>query len=569
MRWSTSFIPTLREDPADAEAVSHRLMVRAGLVRQLTAGVYVYLPLGQRVIDKVNAIIREEMNAIGGQEITMPLLQPAELWQQSGRWYDIKDEMFRLKDRHGRDMCLGMTHEEVVAWLASGEIRSYRELPQVWYQIQTKERDEARPRSGVLRTREFWMKDAYTLDADEAGLAKAYDRHKDAYVRIFSRCGLTFHVVESDPGMMGGAGAHEFMAESAAGEDEIARCEACGYAANVELAGSRPAIPAFPPAPREPAEVPTPNVRTIAEVCALLRVEPWQTIKTLVFVRPDGPVLALVRGDQQLHEKKLARVLGGEVRPAHPDEVRQALGAPVGSVGPVGAKPPIVADETLRDGVYVCGANRDGYHLTGVRAERDFGVTRYADLHVAQPGEGCPRCGQPLRVDRVIELGNIFKLGTKYSVPLRAVYLDEHGQEQPIVMGSYGIGPARIAAAAIEQRHDADGIVWPWSIAPCQVHVLPVNVKDAAVSAAAERLYGELTTAGFDTLLDDRDERPGVKFKDADLLGLPIRVTVGALLAKEGRVEVRTRRDKQVLKVLPEEVVGSVRDLARRLAAEP
>jgi prolyl-tRNA synthetase len=567
MRWSTSFIPTLREDPADAEAVSHRLMVRAGLVRQLTAGIYVYLPLGQRVIDRVNAIIREEMNAIGGQEITMPVLHPAELWQQSGRWYDIKDEMFRLKDRHGRDLCLGMTHEEVVAWLAAKEIRSYRELPQVWYQIQTKERDEARPRSGVLRTREFWMKDAYTLDVDEAGLAKAYDLQKEAYIRIFQRCGLRVHVVESDPGMMGGLGAHEFMAPSAAGEDDIALCEACGYAANLELAGSRPAVPSFRDSSRE--EVATPGVRTIADVCALLEVEPALTLKTLVFVAKAGPVLALVRGDQQVHEKKLTRVLGGEVRPAHPDEVQEALGAPVGSVGPVGARLPIVADETLREGVYVCGANREGFHWKGIRPGRDFTVTQYADIHAAQAGEGCPRCGKALRVERVIEVGNIFKLGTKYSVPLKAVYLDERGQERPIVMGSYGIGPARIAAAAIEQRHDADGIVWPWSIAPSHVHVLPVNVKDGGVRDTAERLYRELREAGFDVLLDDRDERPGVKFKDADLLGIPLRVTVGALLAKEGRVEVRARRDRQDVKVPPAEVSATVKDLARRLAEAP
>jgi prolyl-tRNA synthetase len=565
MRWSTSFIPTLREDPADAEAVSHRLMVRAGMVRQLTAGVYVYLPLGQRSIDKVNAIIREEMNAIGGQEITMPVLHPAELWQQSGRWYDIKDEMFRLKDRHGRDMCLGMTHEEVVAWMAAKEIRSYRELPQVWYQIQTKERDEARPRSGVLRTREFWMKDAYTLDVDEAALAVAYDRQKEAYIRIFRRAGLTFHVVESDVGMMGGLGAHEFMAPSAAGEDEIARCAACGYAANVELARSRPPSPTFPDESRH--EVSTPGVRTIAEVCALLGVQPAHTIKSLLYVGPSGPVLALVRGDQQLHEKKLARLLGGEVRSAHPDEVRDALGASVGSVGPVGASVPVVADEVLSQGVYVTGANREGIHLRGVRPGRDF-TARYADIHLAQGGDACPECGAPLGVERVIEVGNIFKLGTKYSTTLGATYLDEQGQARPIVMGSYGIGPARIVASAIEQRHDDDGIVWPWSIAPAQVHVLPVNVKQAAMRETAERLYQELGGAGFETLLDDRDERPGVKFKDADLLGIPIRVTVGARLAKDGKVEIRTRRDRQDAAVPPDGVVGAVRDLGRRLADE-
>jgi prolyl-tRNA synthetase len=565
MRWTASFIPTLREDPADAEAASHRLMVRAGLVRQLTAGIYVYLPLGQRAIDKVNAIIREEMNAIGGQEITMPVLHPAELWQQSGRWYEIKDEMFRLKDRHGRDMCLGMTHEEVVAWLAAKEIRSYRELPQVWYQVQTKERDEARPRSGVLRTREFWMKDAYTLDADDAGLDAAYERQKEAYVRIFRRSGLAFHVVESDVGMMGGAGAHEFMAPSAAGEDEIARCPACGYAANVELARSRPPAPALPEEARE--EVVTPGVRTIAEVCQLLGVEPAHTIKSLLYLGPSGPVLALVRGDQQLHEKKLARLLGGEVRPAHPDEVRDVLGVAAGSVGPVGAAVPIVADEVLGDGVYVTGANREGVHLRGVRPGRDF-AARHADLHVAQAGDACPKCGGPLVVERVIEVGNIFKLGTRYSTVLGATYLDEQGRARPIVMGSYGIGPARIVASAIEQHHDADGIVWPWSIAPAQVLVLPVNPKQTAVRETAERLYRELGAAGFETILDDREERPGVKFKDADLLGIPIRVTVGALLGREGKVEVRTRRGRQDLAVAPDGVVAAVRDLARSLAAD-
>jgi prolyl-tRNA synthetase len=567
VRWGQTFIPTLREDPAEAEAASHRLMIRAGLVRQLTAGVYVYLPLGQRVIDKVNVIIREEMNRIGGQEITMPVLHPAELWQQSGRWHDIKDEMFRLRDRHGRDMCLGMTHEEVVAWLAAKEIRSYRELPQIWYQIQTKERDEARPRSGVLRTREFWMKDSYTLDVDEAGLARAYALHMEAYVRIFSRCGLAFHVVESDVGMMGGLGAHEFMAPSAAGEDEIARCASCGYAANLELAASRPAVATPPEWARE--EVATPGARTIADVCALFGIEPALTVKSLVFVGPDGPVLTLVRGDQQVHEKKLARLLGGEVRPAHPDEVREILGAPVGSLGPVGVRVPVVADEVLGEGVYVCGANREGFHWKGVRPGMDFTVSRYADLHVAQVGEGCHQCGQPLQVERVIEVGNIFKLGTKYSVPLKAMYLDERGQERPIVMGSYGIGPARIAAAAIEQRHDADGIVWPWPIAPCHAHILPVNVNDPAVRETAEGLYRELGEAGFEVLLDDRDERPGVKFKDADLLGIPVRVTVGALLGREGRVEVRSRRDRRDVRVAPAEVVATVRDLARRLAETP
>jgi prolyl-tRNA synthetase len=411
MRRSQSLVPTLREDPADAEALSHKLMLRAGLVRQLGAGIYVYLPLGQRVLDKVNAIIREEMNAIGGQEITMPVIHPAEIWRESGRWDAIGDEMFRLKDRAGRDLCLGMTHEEVVAWLAAREIRSYRDLPQIWYQIQTKERDEARPRSGVLRTREFLMKDSYTLDPDVPALDRSYAAHEGAYRRIFDRCGLRYYVVHSDPGMMGGLGSHEFMAPSPAGEDEIARCEGCGYAANVELARGVPARPPFPPPGRE--EVATPDARTIADVTARLGVEAGQTIKSLVYVAPQaGVVLALVRGDQALHEKKLARALGEEFRPAHPDEVRQALGAPVGSIGPVGVRIPVLADESLKDGVYVVGANREGVHLRGVTPGRDF-QCRFVDLHTVAAGEACAQCGRPLAVERVIEIGNIFKLGTK------------------------------------------------------------------------------------------------------------------------------------------------------------
>ncbi|MFQ5897724.1 MAG: proline--tRNA ligase [Candidatus Methylomirabilia bacterium] len=563
MRWSRSLIPTLREDPAEAEAVSHKLLVRAGFVRQLAAGIYVYPPLGQRVIEKVNAIIREEMNRIGGQEISMPVLHPAEIWQQSGRWEGIGEEMFRLKDRNQREMCLGMTHEEVVAWLASKEIRSYRDLPQIWYQIQTKERDEARPRSGVLRTREFLMKDSYTLDADEAGLASAYEAHRQAYCRIFDRCGLRYCVVESDPGMMGGLGSHEFMAPSPAGEDEVALCGRCGYAANVELARGIAQKPKFPDWARE--EVATPGLRTIAEVSAHLGIDAALTVKSLCYMTKDGPVLALVRGDQTLQEKKLMRVLGAGCRPAHPDEVRNQFGASVGSIGPVGAGITIVADECLREGVYVVGANRDGYHLRGVRPGSDF-TARLADLHAVQAGEGCPRCEAPLRVERVIEVGNIFKLGTKYSVPLRAVFLDDGGQERPIFMGSYGIGPARIAAAAVEQSHDADGIMWPWSIAPFQVHLLPVNVKDRAQLGTAEELCAELSEAGFELLLDDRDERAGVKFKDADLIGVPIRVTVGTAFVKEGLVEVRARRSRQERRVPRGAVALTVREMASELS---
>ena len=559
MRFTRSLIPTLREDPADAEALSHRLMLRAGLVRQLAAGIYVYLPLGRRVIDKVNAIVREEMNAIGGQEVSMPVLHPAEIWRESGRWDAIGDEMFRLRDRNGRDMCLGMTHEEVVAWLAAREIRSYRDLPQIWYQIQTKERDEARPRSGVLRTREFLMKDSYTLDPDVAALERSYAAHEGAYRKIFDRCGLTYYVVQSDPGMMGGLGSHEFMAPSAAGEDEIAICAQCGYAANIELARGTPAPPAFPAWRRE--EVETPGVRTIAEVSQQLGIDPRLTIKSLVYVAPKaGPVLALVRGDHALHERKLMRALGEEPRAAHPDEVRAALGAPVGSIGPLGVRVPVVADETLREGVYVVGANREGVHVRGVQPGRDF-EARFVDLHTVVAGEACPQCKAALTVERVIEIGNIFKLGTKYSVPLNATYLDESGRAQPIVMGSYGIGPARIAAAAVEQRSDADGIVWPWSIAPFHVHIVLVSQRDRAQVSAAESLYADCWREGLEALLDDRDERPGVKFKDADLLGLPVRVTIGNALTKEGVVEVRSRATRTERRVSPADVVRTIREL--------
>ena len=562
MRWSKSLIPTVKEDPADAEAVSHKLMIRAGLVRQLAAGVYVYLPLGQRVMDKVNAIIREEINAIGGQEITMPVIQPAELWHATGRWDAIGDEMFRLKDRNQRDMCLGMTHEEVIAWLAAREVHSYRDLPQLWYQIQTKERDEARPKSGVLRTREFVMKDSYSLDRDAAGLDVQYEAHRQAYCKIFDRSGLRYFVVESDPGMMGGAGSHEFMAPSEAGEDQVAICGSCGYAANLELAVSRPPAPAFPAWPLE--EVPTPNARTIAEVSALLKIDPALTIKSLVVVGPGGPVLALVRGDRQLRERKLQRAIGA-FRPAHRDEVVEAAGVEPGFVGPVGLGLRIIADESLRTGCYVTGANKPDMHLRGVVPGRDF-QAEFIDLQEAAAGDGCGKCGAALGVERVIEVGNIFKLGTKYSVDLRAVYLDEQGQERPIVMGSYGIGPARIAAAAIEQNHDANGIIWPETIAPFQVHLLVVNAKEPKMAGLAEQVYADLTGAEVEVLYDDRDERPGVKFKDADLLGLPVRVTVGTKAVKAGVVEIRRRRTGEEVAVHPGEVVARIRSLLARPA---
>src|SRR5918996_901191 len=558
MRLAKSLVPTLKEAPADAEAVSHKLMLRAGLVRQLGSGIYVYLPIGHRIHERISDIIREEMNAIGGQEITMPVIHPADIWQKSGRWDGIP-EMFKLKDRYDRDMVLGMTHEEVIAWLAAREIRSYRDLPQIWYQIQTKERDEARPRSGVLRTREFVMKDSYTLDPDVAALDRSYAAHEGAYRKIFERCGLRFYVAQSDTGMMGGLGAHEFLAPCAVGEDEIALCAGCGYAANVEIARGVPSAPAFPAGARE--EVATPNVRTIADVSAFLRIDPRLTIKSLLYSTPTGFVLALIRGDHAIHERKLARAVDADFRAAHAEEIAQQLGAPAGSVGPVGARVSVLADEALREGSYVVGANREGYHLRGVVPGRDF-QARFVDLHTVTAGEACPQCGQPLAVEKVIEVGNIFKLGTRYSEALGAMYLDESGKEQPVVMGSYGIGPARIAAAAIEQNADADGIVWPASIAPFQVHVVLVSLRDAGQVAAAEAIYRACGAAGLDAVLDDRDERPGVKFKDADLLGVPVRVTVGNALAKEGVVEIKERRaPRRESRVPPDSVIDTLRGL--------
>jgi prolyl-tRNA synthetase len=555
MRYSRLFIPTLKEAPAEAEAVSHKLMVRAGFVRQLAAGLYIYLPLGLRVMEKINRIIREEMNAIGGQEVTMPVLNPAEVWQQTGRWDAIGDEMFRLKDRGGRDMCLAMTHEETMTWLAAHDLRSYRELPQIWYQIQTKLRDEARPKSGVLRTREFTMKDSYSFDKDEEGLGRSYQLHLEAYKKIYSRCGLRFSVVQSETGMMGGSMAHEFMAPSAAGEDDVALCDGCGYAANVELALSLPK--ASPSQDWQYEEIATPEKRTIEEVTRFLKVTPDLLIKSILVMSDTGPVLALVRGDQTLHEKKLAKFIGPH-RPAQKEEVKSLLGVPAGFIGPMGHSIRKIADPALKQGVYVSGANKEGYHVRGVSAEKHFADAEFADVHTAAAGDGCVQCGKALRIERVIEIGNIFKLGTKYSVPLKANFLDEDGNERPIIMGSYGIGPARIAAAAVEQGNDENGIIWPPAIAPYQVIVLPVNVKDVKSMDIAEEMYTALEEKGFEALLDDRDERAGIKFKDADLIGIPWRIVIGEKNLREGLVEIKERRTGGVEKVRVEAAVEAV-----------
>ena len=556
MKFSKLFVPTLRDDPADAEAISHKLLTRAGYVRQLAAGLYIFLPLGVRVMERVNKILREEMNAIGAQEVDMPVLHPAEVWQQTGRWDEIGDEMLRLRDRKGSDMCLAMTHEEVMTWLAALEIRSYRDLPQTWYQIQTKMRDEARPKSGILRTREFYMKDSYSFDIDEAGLNKNYQLHADAYKKIFKRSGLRFHMVESDPGMMGGAMAHEFMAPSPAGEDTVALCDACGYAANVELA--RSVAPAFDYKDEPYEEVETPSRRTVQEVSGFLKADAKQFIKNLLVITDDGPVLTLVRGDQEVHEHKLARAIG-DFRPAAKDEIKKMLGVEAGYIGPMGRDIRIVADPTIKEGVYITGANKAGYHMRGVVPGEHFSKAEWIDIHEAKAGDGCPECGAALSTENCIEIGNIFKLGTKYSEALKAVYLDEDGHEHPIIMGSYGIGPARIMAAAIEQNHDKDGMIWPEALAPFDVEIIPLNLEHEETAQVAGELYDKLTGMGFDVLFDDRDLRAGPKFKDADLIGIPKHIVIGERGLKEGLLELKDRKTGETRKLKPDEIAGALK----------
>ncbi len=549
MRWSQSFIPTLRDDPADAEAISHKLLVRAGYIRQLMSGVYSLLPLGFAVSRKLSAIVRAEMGAIGAQEFHLPALHPAELWQRSGRWELVGEEMFRLKDRRGADTALGMTHEEVFTTLAV-ELRSYRQLPQIWFQLQTKFRDEPRPKSGLLRVREFTMKDSYSFDADAAGLDEAFKRHFQAYRRIFSRCGLETLAVEASSGAMGGSESVEFMVASDAGEDWVASCAACGYAANVEKA--RSLLPAVEDAAglAAPERFATPGVRTIEDLAGFAaRPTPAASqIKTLVYVLDGETVLVLLRGDDQLVEAKLRDGAGAaEARPAQEPEIRAALAASAGSLGAVGvAGRRVFADEALRGRrAMVTGANQDGFHLQGVDVERDIAVSSWLDLRLARAGESCPMCEAPLRIDKTIEVGHIFKLGTRYSEKLGSVFLDEAGAARPIVMGSYGIGIERMLAAVVERSHDAAGIIWPIAVAPYEVLITVVNPKDAATSDAAGALYDALRGAGIEVLLDDRDERPGVKFNDADLIGIPYRLTVGPKGLKEGKIEI-TRRQTRV-----------------------
>ena len=560
MRWSQAFIPTLRDDPAEAEAASHKLLVRGGFIRQLSAGHYSVLPLGQRVMAKIDRIIREEMDAIGGQQFHLPALHPAEIWKKSGRWEVMGEELFRFKDRKGADNVLGMTHEEVFASLAA-EISSYRDLPQIWYQVQTKFRDEPRPKSGLLRVREFKMKDSYSLDLDLQGLDVAFDKHHAAYRRIFSRLGVDAVDVEASSGAMGGSDSVEFMVKSPAGEDWIMTCPNCDYRANLERATSELPRLVDERGPDQPEEFATPGVKTIAalanEFPDIARAD--RQLKTLVYVLDGQITLAVVRGDHELLEQKLRDATGAiDVRAAKADEIKAVLGASPGSLGAAGVSDiPIIVDEELRGRTsMVTGANRDDFHLLGVNVERDLKIAKWASLRTVREGEPCPRCGNPLSLWKGIEVAHIFKLGTKYSVAIGAFVQDEAGESHPIVMGSYGIGLERSMAAIIEASHDEKGIVWPVSVAPYEVVVTILRADDEVTLRAGLALYEALRTAGVEVLIDDRLERPGVKFADAELIGIPYRITVGPKGVAAGTAEL-TRRAGLITEEVP---LGEVAD---------
>jgi len=565
---TTYFAPTLKETPAEATATSHKLMLRAGLVRMLSAGIYTFLPLGWRAALKAAQIVREEMERIGGQEFQFPALNPIDIWDETGRSKDFGEEMFRLTDRKGRLNCLAPTHEEVVCATARGEIRSWRDLPQIWFQIQTKFRDEPRPRGGMLRMRQFVMKDSYSLDRDEAGLDRSYELHRQAYERIFQRCGLNYFIVGASSGLMGGAQSQEFMIESDAGEDTIVRCNHCGYAANIEVATA--AVEGADCGEREaPREVPTPGQRTVEEVAKFLNIPPARLIKTLIYITTDGPVMALVCGDDELAEAKLVKAVGGLVRPAHPEEVREFMQAEVGYLGPHGEHTMLIyADLRLEDGFgLISGANRNGYHTMGIDIARDVQPDEFVDLRLVKPGEGCPVCGQPVRLVTTIELGHIFKLGAKYSQSMGATYLDEAGAERPIVMGSYGIGIERILAAAVEGSADKDGIRWNSALSPLDALIIPLGGANHEVVAKAGEIYDDLTNSGFVVLFDDRDARAGVKMKDADLLGIPVQVIVSERNLKQGLVELKNRWTGERKFVEPPQVSAAIEEILE--AARP
>ncbi|MBN2704973.1 MAG: proline--tRNA ligase [Deltaproteobacteria bacterium] len=568
MRFSRMYLPTLKEVPAEAEVISHRLMLRAGMIRRLAAGIYSYLPLGLLALRNVEEIVRQEMNRAGAQELLLPAVQPAELWQESGRWDFYGKELLRMRDRHQRDFCFGPTHEEVITDLVRHEVRSYRQLPLNLYQIQTKFRDEIRPRFGLMRGREFIMKDAYSFDVDDAAASLSYQTMREAYSRIFSRCGLDFRAVEADSGAIGGSFSHEFVVLADSGEDAVASCSLCDYAANVEKAEAR-----LPPPPSSAAGVPaasavaTPACRTITEVADFFQVAAEALLKSVIFESDQGLVMVVVPGDREVNEIKVRTVLGADwLEIPEPARVQEELGLATGFVGPVGAPVQLLVDRQVPAlGPVICGANREGFHLREVCWGRDFTAAELHDLTAVRPGDGCPRCAGRLQIDRGIEVGHIFKLGTKYSEALKATFLDQDGGEKQMVMGCYGIGIGRTVAAAIEQNYDENGIVFPFALAPFKVALLNLDLKSAEVTAYCEKLYRQFTERGLAVLYDDRNERPGIKFKDADLIGSPLRLTVGRKGFERGIVELRTRADG-VTRELPLDDLSSLWALLDELA---
>ncbi|MDG5467968.1 proline--tRNA ligase [Deltaproteobacteria bacterium IMCC39524] len=566
MRYSQYFLPTLKETPGDAEVVSHQLMSRAGMIRKVAAGIYDYLPLGLKVIRKVENIVREEMNKAGAIELLMPAVCPADLWEQSGRWQQYGKELLRLKDRKETEFCIGPTHEEVITEIVRGTVNSYRQLPVNLYQIQTKFRDEVRPRFGLMRGREFIMKDAYSFDATDEGANASYEKMRKAYCRIFERCGLQYRMVEADSGAIGGSFSHEFMVLADTGEDVVISCESCEYSANIEKAvvidkGEMSQVPM-----NEVERVVTKGAHSVADVSVMLELKPSQIVKTMLVIVDDEPVAVLIRGDHELNEAKLKNLLGAAVvELATPEQIAKATGGPVGFSGPMGLKVPLYADNAVK---YMrnmgVGGNEKDIHLEGVNLERDFQVKKFADLRNAADGDSCPHCGGRYSNTRGIEVGHIFKLGTKYSEAMKATFLDADGVAKEIIMGCYGIGVGRTAAAAIEQNHDENGIIWPMPLAPFQVIVTMLNPNDEEVFAAGEKLYQDLLAEGVEVLLDDRDERPGSKFKDADLLGIPLRVNVGARGLKEQSFEFQERRAGERV-MLP--IEGAAKKVAEQVRA--
>jgi len=571
MRWSETLIPTLKEVPSDAEVPSHRLMLRAGLIRKLSAGTYSYLSLGLKVLKKVEAIIRQEMDGAGAQEVFLPAIQPAELWRESGRYEELGDDMVKFRDRHGREMVLGPTHEEVITDLVKREVASYRQLPLILYQIQTKFRDELRPRSGVIRSCEFVMKDAYSFDRDESGLDRSYQKMYDAYCRIFDRCGVAYKVVAADPGVMGGWVSQEFMVLSDSGEDDVVHCPSCGYAAGPAMAECQKVKSKrlkIKVKMKQLKEVPTPGVTTIEKVGKLLKAPPTKMVKTLIYLADAKPVAALVRGDHEANETKLGRLLGcSKLALADGATIERVTGAPIGYSGPVGLEGiKLIADYSVPEiPNFITGANKRDAHLMNVNLDRDFKVDLVGDIRYIASGEPCPRCGQRIKIQHAIEVGHIFKLGLRYSKVQGAKFLDEKGKEHHMVMGCYGIGLNRIIAASIELDHDDHGIIWPITISPFEVLILLVNPSDHRLKGLADEIYQEMKEKGIDVLLDDRDERAGVKFKDADLIGIPLRVVVGAKGLEAGRIEIETRKTHKVIGVKKAELLREVQKNLDRL----